>query len=128
MQAGKESTIVKQWNTRSGNYPAMIVFAFQSHHCGYVGLPKSHPCYGKLYADIEGIRVHGGLTYSDAFHGILPDDQPKDLWWVGFDCAHYGDKVLMHDYFSSEGSVFRDADYVEEECEKLASQLFAKEE
>jgi hypothetical protein len=61
--------------------------------CGYVGVPKGHPLYGKEYDDIDGIvEVHGGLTYSSACSGHIchtpaPGD-PDELYWLGFDCGH----------------------------------------
>jgi hypothetical protein len=65
------------------------------HLCGYVGIPKSHRFYGKSYRDIEDmadIKVHGGLTFSNEF---IPDMEKetagRDLWFIGFDCAHAGD-------------------------------------
>jgi hypothetical protein len=52
------------------------------HLCGYVTVPFGHPAHALTYFDplLEGIDVHGGLTYSDnGKHG--------------FDCAHAGDYV-----------------------------------
>jgi hypothetical protein len=52
------------------------------HLCGYVTVPFGHPAYTLTYFDplLEGIEVHGGLTYSDnGKHG--------------FDCAHGWDYV-----------------------------------
>jgi len=53
--------------------------------------------------------VHGSITFSGTGHweGTNPD-----LWFFGFDCAHYGDE-------------FEDwtVDRVVSECEKLATQL-----
>ena len=48
---------------------------------GYVSVPKDHPWYGKDYNDIE-VEIHGGLTFSESIN---------DEYWIGFDCAHYGD-------------------------------------
>jgi hypothetical protein len=72
--------------------------------CGYVGVPKGHPAYGKHY-DLVGVKdvdvdVHGGLTYSaycqeaPPEHGICHVAQPgrpAKVWWLGFDCAHFMD-------------------------------------
>jgi hypothetical protein len=59
----------------------------------------------------------------------LPEPgEPDDVWWFGFDCAHYGDlspsydsKYRGHD----ELAVYRDLGYVERECANLAAQLAA---
>ncbi len=76
--------------------------------CGYVGVPKGHPAYGRDYDDV-GAEVHGGLTYADsgehlteahevrtAFENGLNGTEKKipRLWWLGFDCAHGGDLLL----------------------------------
>jgi hypothetical protein len=47
-----------------GDFP----FAITKHDklgslCGYIGVPSSHPWYGKRYDDISA-EVHGGLTFS----------------------------------------------------------------
>ena len=55
--------------------------------CGYVDVPSGHPLFGVRYDRIDGICVHGGLTYS----GMTDDG----LWRLGFDCAHYTDGVDM---------------------------------
>lgn len=62
--------------------------AWDSHDgwCGYVGIPYAHPWYELDYERIDA-DVHGGLTYSDFRSG------PGGLWFVGFDCMHYGDQA-----------------------------------
>ena len=32
--------------------------------CGYIGVDRSHPWYGKEYDELGLVEVHGGLTYS----------------------------------------------------------------
>lgn len=49
-----------------------------SHLNGYVYIPEGNPLRGLDYTEIEGIEIHGGLTFSE-------DD------WIGFDTVHYGD-------------------------------------
>lgn len=87
-------------------------------------------------------RCHGGITYSG---GGKNSEYPieSDLWWFGFDCAHCGDgKDLQYAYekfpqyrdsikqsmecermFPIEGEVIRSAEYVADECKRLAEQL-----
>lgn len=64
---------------------------------GYVGVPKDHPYWGKDYNSIEGVSVHGGLTYG-ADH--LPMNEPDGYWWFGFDTAHSGDCVELWPAFA----------------------------
>ncbi len=79
--------------------------------CGYIGIPKGHPWYGKEYADIEA-DVHGRLTYASFDN---PSAKPKStqdgLWWIGFDCAHGGDTPINCPEI-----------YVDQQIEKLKQQ------
>lgn len=52
------------------------------HLCGYVGVGPKHPWYGTDKQWIDGVWVHGGLTYSGERVG------ESGLWWLGFDCCH----------------------------------------
>lgn len=98
------------------------------------------------------VDVHGGLTYSDSTGGerhlervrthrpemladytekphewmcwIGDDGAPQDTWWLGFDCAHHGDRRLrrlLPDW--PELGVYRDFGYVEAQVTSLAAQL-----
>lgn len=95
----------------------------------------------ELYFD-----VHGSLTYSG---GGKNSKYPieSDLWWFGFDCAHWGDgKELKRVYelfpekrgqiqiqiqiereiYGKGGNtdeVIRSEEYVAEECKRLAEQI-----
>lgn len=80
-----ESVIEKIWIEKG--IPCAAVFARGSHRCGYIGLPKRHKWHGKDYDKIP-IEVHGGLTFAQKDFII------EGYWWIGFDCAHFGDKVL----------------------------------
>lgn len=88
--------------------------------CGYVGLPKEHPYFGKHYDDVDDIEVHGGLTFSgrwEEFH--------DDLWWLGFDCGHAWDidtpNVAPEYPWSFESN--KSQEFVEEQTKRLAEQL-----
>jgi hypothetical protein len=62
--------------------------------CGYVGVPPTHPYHGMGYDDID-IDVHGGLTYHGPCRGeichVPEEGREHDIWWFGFDCAHFND-------------------------------------
>jgi len=98
--------------------------------CGYVGVSKGHPCYGKDYElmpydDLFPVKVHGGLTFSRVGDG---DTWQKEYWWLGFDCAHAWDLVpymtsLMSDLRALMSSTYKNFRYVREEIEKLADQV-----
>lgn len=131
-------------------FPCVVLFQPLCHRCGYVGLPKGHPLYNVDYAEID-IDCHGGLTYaSDELSGV---DIP-DTWWIGFDCAHAGDrqdletgKLYFKDdperlktieilerteekfdkrYPNAPKESIRTKEYVENECKKIVDQLVAK--
>lgn len=63
------------------------------HRCGYVGVPKGHKYYGISHSDIEHIiDCHGGLTFSSKYENEnYPSKEHTDLWWFGWDYAHFCD-------------------------------------
>ncbi len=84
--------------------------------CGYVCINSDNSLYGLDYDEISyriDFTPHGGLTYGDQIDGS---------WQVGFDCAHAGDFCpnLPSNY---GGGVYRDLEYVKEECEQLAESI-----
>ena len=81
-------------------------------------------------------NVHGGITFS----GVGKEYPIKsDLWWFGFDCAHYNDasdphKALEYGLITKEtcegltsyaclSGVVRSLEYCKTECRGLADQL-----
>ena len=88
-------------------FPCLLNRAPTGAWCGYVGVPPGHPAHGKDYGDVE-VHVHGGLTYSDSCQEDGPichvpePGEPDDVWWLGFDCAHYNDFAPKHDDPESE--------------------------
>ena len=118
-------------------FPCVVMFNPLGFRTGYVGLPKGHKYYGKHYESID-IVCHGGLTYGrDSLYG--QDD--SDIWWIGFDCGHWGDGYdteslekyygntfvdrVMDDYrkLMNEEFEFRTVDYVKAECMAIVDQL-----
>lgn len=102
--------------------------------CGYVGVPPSHPLYGKGYEELD-LTVHGGLTYASACalhicHTPKPGE-PDNVWWFGFDCGHGGDLtpafITLYERCKLAPSIFEETykplSYVKAEVERLAKQL-----
>ena len=79
--------IEKEW--REGDFNCKVLFMPMGHRCGYVGVPKGHHMYGLDYWKyIDKIDCYGGLTYC----GFL-DEENKEYWYFGFDCAHFEDGI-----------------------------------
>jgi len=126
-----------EWRHASG-LACLIVRAHTGSLCGYVGCPEGHPWFGKDYGapELGAIEAHGGLTYADACQGDIchePMPGEGEVWWLGFDCAHYMDRspamearlrALGTDLLSSFGH-YRTIAYVRAEVERLAEQVAA---
>jgi hypothetical protein len=55
-----------QWPDEATGLPCLVVRGPMGSWCGYVGIPSTHPAYGKEYsADGLELSAHGGLTFSD---------------------------------------------------------------
>ena len=74
------------------------------------------------------LDVHGGITFSSgnkSFNQYYP--VKSDLWWFGFDCGHCDDGIIEPSKIDIEWNLYkgevRSLEYVEAECESLASQL-----
>jgi hypothetical protein len=104
--------------TNEDGMACRIVLTDSGWHCGYVGVPPGHPAFGVGYeiAPVEGIGVHGGVTFADHWG----DEDP--LWWIGFDCMHYDDGMQK----GLPG--WKDEDYVRREIDRMSTQLKAMKE
>ncbi len=138
----KQEPDKKQWTDKKTGLPCLIVRNERlGHLCGYVGVPKDHPWYGLDYHDLESVvSVHGGLTYADKCDGEhichVVEEGEDDVWWLGFDFAHSGDKTFLtpdhqrifdlHILHPPPFSyTYKDMKYVARECRRLASQIDA---
>lgn len=131
-----------QWTDEATGLPCLVVRA-RAHWCGYVGVAEGHPAFGKDDEDV-GVSVHGGITFSAFCHEGPGDNhvchvpgpgEPDRVWWLGFDCAHAGDRTpathkSIHDInlkypMPKDYEDYRDLAYVQNECRSLAKQLAA---
>ncbi len=124
-----------QWHTRAG-LPGLVVRNKHSGSlCGYAAVLPGHPLYEKPYQEVDGIDVHGGLTYS-AFcmeNGhichVPEPGEPDKVWWLGFDCGHAWDVAPcmpgLLGLVNQNGDEwqYRDLEYVQDQVECLAAQL-----
>ncbi len=68
-------------------------------------------------------NVHGSVTYCGGADDY-PIDNPLKLWFIGFDCGHCDDGTLNDSIRAFCPGPVRSMEYVVDECESLAKQLF----
>ena len=96
---------------RYKGYPC-IIHRVKTHGalCGYVGIQKKHPHFGKDKDEID-VSVHGGLTYSASCDGSICHTPAKgesdEVWWIGFDCVHWLDIAPDMEKFMQEAEKHR---------------------
>jgi|SRR5205809_80872 len=122
------------WIDETTGLDCMIVRNIElGNLCGYVGVPLNSKLANIDYNDLD-IDIHGGLTYSNKCQGLICHDSTKEVYWFGFDCAHYNDLIpkfleyTTHNksYFSLfNNSTYRDFNYVKTQVIYLAQQLKA---
>lgn len=82
------------WVDEATGLDCLVVRNRMGALCGYVGMPVGHPWFGMHYDEVPQAMdsaAHGGLTYSSECAGHICHDSPNEVWWLGFDCGHYGD-------------------------------------
>lgn len=130
---------------RVDGFPVLGLRHPQSGHwCGYVGVPPGHPWHGSSgdgYSEGNnaGPRCHGGVTFAEpcadgaegsprAVCHVPRPGEPAEVWWLGFDCCHYGDCSPGYDAdlcragIGRSWSVYRDLEYVKREVASMARQ------
>jgi len=85
------------------------------HLCGYASFHKED--ISKI--DTTEIHVHGGVTYESSGLHIVDPDSKK--YWIGFDCAHYGDLVpsMSEKGLSVGHETYRNIEYVKNQTEQI---------
>jgi len=98
------------------------------HFCGYIEIPKDTVHYSmNSYGDCE-LRMHGDASYL-SLNGFPPGEEEKGIHVIGFDCMRSGDapypssEIIKYIGHLCEGGLFRDLDYVWNECEKVVRQI-----
>lgn len=99
----------------------LIIELRGEHNNGYVRIPEGHVLHGIPYDGLL-INCHGGLTFSgDHLKGC-------EGWWIGFDCAHYGDLMLSEvdkKDCIKEGT-YKTPEFVRTECKSIIDQIVDK--
>ncbi len=90
VNSGASSAYVDGGGLYNG-YEYLVVLTPMGHRCGYVAIPESHPLHKEDNYDgaVGYLDMHGGCTFYDK---QFTDSDCTDKW-IGFDCAHCGDKV-----------------------------------
>lgn len=118
---------------------------WSGHLCGYVAVPKGHPFYEETWEGdgdkkVYDLNVHGGITYANHCQGDIchKTEEDDDVWWLGFDCAHFGDLCpaiwemrqpggILHDIHMSYGGKshesYKTVAFVKNEIRNLVKQL-----
>lgn len=86
----------------------------------------------ELGVDLENYDAWAERARARYICHLVPANEPDNVWWFGFDCAHAGD--FSPSYGSDLGRPtgwggvveYRDIDYVTEQCRALARQLHAR--
>lgn len=131
-----------QWIDTVTDLDCLTVRNWRGVWCGYVGVQPGHKWHGEHYGELgEYPNVHGGLTYSDFCMEGAEDGpgvchvpgpgRPANVWWLGFDCGHGSDLAPRDKEFMPEdvfhglfaGAVYRDFEYVRQQCAQLALQI-----
>ncbi len=113
----------KEW--RHQGLPCLIIHNDSGALCGYVGVPLNHPA-----TDTEDFNVHGGITYGarcddERICHVPRQGEEKEVFWLGFDCAHCEDLCPNSISNWRTDAVYRDIEYVTGEVDKLADQIVA---
>lgn len=96
------------------------------HPCGYVACDKEFlDKHRDEYGDIDGIRVHGGVTFTgklSELSAFCGDPDLEEVYCFGWDYGHAGDWAGYLSDFMNEGSRKYDTWMVVEECKSVIDQ------
>jgi len=134
--------------------PSFLDFTYKGYACriirnlamfyllGYVALEKNHAFYNVSDYDMN-ISVHGGVTYASLNRpgAVVKDtmtnklcyievphrNEPKDAWWIGFDCAHAVDAIPELPGISNRMDTYKDIEFVKTELREMVDQLIERE-
>jgi hypothetical protein len=115
-------------------FPCLITRQDIGSLSGYVGIPPTHPYYGKDMEDNELREIYTDkkINFCEpsqqiddpraVCHQLLP--RTDDYWWIGFDCCHYDDLLPIGAGMDHDKKVtYKNVEYVKTQVEFLARQL-----
>ena len=83
-----------EWEFEHAGYKCVVVFTRMGHRCGYVGIPKEHPLYGKGYDE------HLEIKKSD-----LGDREVKGVFPLLLACLDKDERIRIDAYFQCHGGI-----------------------
>lgn len=109
----------------------VVILTKLGHRCGYVGVNGECEENKEYY---EYLNIHGGITWNAINTKGYPIKTGTPIRFLGFDCAHVGDKPDIKAYYSyfkkhldvfyiNEKGTVRSKKYVANECRVLADQI-----
>ncbi len=75
-------------------YKCVVTFNAMGHRCGYVGIPKNHPLYGKEYSDY--LEIKKADVGDRKISGIFP---------LLLACLDKDERIHIDAYFSVHGGI-----------------------
>jgi hypothetical protein len=122
-----EHKIIKAWEYRERK---CIVLWVRTHFCGYAETRLRVDYHGEDSPESK-INIHGGVTFSGTHDELQDNPFDKDIWYFGFDCAHYGDYVDFTSMGIDKGNLSDEHRWTEEEViaetERLVDEILAYE-
>ena len=122
----RESHLKRQLGTITLKNPNSRYLLEHGWGNGYVLLPKNHPWYDMYYEEIP-IHVHGGLTFGSIITketvevwGESLTEQHIGMYMIGFDTAHYNDKLINW----PKKRVMQETQYLEKQVRNLGHRNF----
>ena len=75
-------------------YKCVVIFGSIGHRCGYVGIPKNHPLYGKDYSD-----------YLEIKKADVGDREVSGIFPLLGACLDKDERVRIEAYFQCHGGI-----------------------
>lgn len=130
----EEPKVMEDWIKFKLTYPKRF---YLKEYKGYTFIVHQDRDYGHLSGFIQikpiddfdykifNLECHGDITYQGILDFLFDNSKNK---YIGFDCAHFGDKqpfldAQMPSYLVDSSTVWRDEAYVEENCKSIIDQL-----
>lgn len=104
----------------SDRFKILVVDHSGTHPCCYISIPNGYTL------NTDDIWCHGGVTWAKPtlpgkINDVLPEELKGNVWWIGWDYAHFGD-YLAFDGDRAIGTLWT-TDELISECKDVVAQL-----